>query len=210
MRYHFTAHQEINCGLNEQSRQDSRKLDGTHHLVRPHASVRSSVHSRTLSVVNFVLALGLSRPPLRRPRQQSRRRPRARPPAMHLPIAHEFLPPNGDRRLGRFGRPWIRHRADHPTTSAGAGSPTEAAAAAESGSSTWSDSHRGRHIRVFTDVEIIRSFPLHGKICFHSQVAISPRYGRSINDGFPRSGRSKASTKSRRRGVVCHASPKSD
>ena len=143
MRYHFTAHQEINCGLNEQSRQDSRTRDGRHHLVRPHASVRSSVHSRTLSVVNFVLALGLSRPPSRRPRQAAESTSPARPPAMHLPIAHEFLPLNGDR-LGRFGRPWIRHRADHPTTLAGAGSPTEAAAAAESGSSTWSDGQSSR------------------------------------------------------------------
>ena len=141
MRYHFTAHQEINCGLNEQSRQDSRTRDGRHHLVRPHASVRSSVHSRTLSVVNSVLALG--RRCVALVSRVDVARPRARPPCIcQLPM--NFYPRTNGDRLGRFGRPWIRHRADHPTTLAGAGSPTEAAAAAESGSSTWSDGQSSR------------------------------------------------------------------
>ena len=77
-KYHFTDREEINCGLNGQSRQDTRTRNGRHHLVRPYPSV----HSRALLAVNFVLALGLGyRVSLVRVDV-----------AMHLPIAHEFLP----------------------------------------------------------------------------------------------------------------------
>ena len=207
MRYHFTAHQEINCGLNEQSRQDSRTRDGRHHLVRPHASVRSSVHSRTLSVVNSVLALG--RRCVALVSRVDVARPRARPPCIcQLPM--NFYPRTATASVASAALGFVIAQTTQPPWPGRVPRPKQQQRPSREVPPGRTDSHRGRHIRVFTDVEIIRSFPLHGKICFHSQVAISPRYGRSINDGFPRSGRSKASTKSRRRGVVCHASPKSD